>query len=216
MNAIRWTCVLGVVLAGAACDEPQSEPEAGSVRQNLTTNERILGFERVSAAPADSDWKTSGGLLSTGAPPSEGAQALGISNIGWALLESAPLSALGAVSSSAKLDVRLPGTGTVPWGDVQLFVESPQLSLFNQPVGQVTLVGKTAGVYQTLEFPLPSALQGQLAGAGYGDLVVRIAINVPQTSSPVLVDHLTFGGLDTGTGGNGGGGSSSSTPGWAA
>ena len=112
MKAFGWACILGVVCLGAACDEPQGEEKLGEARQALTTNERILGFERVSATPSESDWLTTGGSLSSASPATEGAHALGIANIGWAQLESSPLSALGSVSTSLKLDVRIPGSGT--------------------------------------------------------------------------------------------------------
>ena len=197
-----------VVFLGAACDEPQDNEDLSEQRQNLTSNDRILGFERVSATPAQSDWTTTGGALSASASATQGAKALGLANIGWAQLQSAPLSALGSVGAKVKFDLRVPGTGTIPWGDVQLFLNSPQLGLLNQPVGQRLLGGITAGSYQTIELSLPSSIVTKLSGSGYNDLVVRIALNLPQSSAPALVDRLSFGDQGSGTGGSGGGSTS--------
>lgn len=206
--------VLGVVclvVVGAACGEQRDTGEdVGVSQQRLSSNQHILGFERVSSDPTQSDWVTTGGGLSSSATFTEGSHALGIANIGWAQLTSAPLSALGSVSSSVRFDVRVPGSGPIPWGDVQLSLQSPTLGIWNQPVGQRLLGGTTAGAFQTIELPLSSDFKAKLSSAGYADLVVKIAINVPSNASPVLVDRLTFGEQSGGSGGAGGTGSGSS------
>lgn len=202
--------VVGIVLVGAACgDQRSSDEDVGASQQRLTSNQRILGFERVSSDPAQSDWTATGGALSSSATSTEGTHSLGVGNIGWAQLTSAPLTALGSVSAGVRFDLRVPGTGVIPWGDVQLFLQSPALGIWNQPVGQRLLGGTAAGTFQTIELPLSNDFKSKLSSSGYADLVVKIAINVPNSASPVLVDHLAFGEQSGGSGGAGGTGSGS-------
>jgi len=99
------------------------------------------------------------------------------------------LATLSGVSSTIGIDVRLPAT--VPWGQIQLFYSIPSKNLYEQGLGQVSLVGVPAGSFQTLNFSVPAAVQQQLQSS-YNDLTFKVAVNVPQSAQSILLDNFRF------------------------
>jgi hypothetical protein len=79
-----------------------------------------------------------------------------------------------------------------PWyyGSVQFFLECPSLGIYNQYVGQFELTGLPLGTWNTDVMVIPSSLGSQLAGKTFTDLKVRMAVNIPAGSGPVLFDYL--------------------------
>ena len=117
---MRWfaTGFLGLVVASGAssCTEQRNQEEeegeaVGSVRQALTTTQRVLEFEGPigGAGGAPSDWVTSSGTISSSDNAFAGAHSLSVVN-GWSpTLTSIPLSTFDApMATSAGLEVWLP------------------------------------------------------------------------------------------------------------
>jgi RHS repeat-associated protein len=209
----RWRWALGLASV-LSCSSDQTWDEPGAVEEGAlsATDLRVLGFERVSATPSASDWTLasgSSGVLSQATAHTEGARSLGVANVGWAQLVSARIGPLGIVSQKLSLDLLVPGSGSLAWGDVQAFVDAPSLGLHQRSLGQKLLGSTQRGVFQRVEIPIASDVVTKLSSASYSDLSVRVAINVPPTSQPVLVDNLSFwsSGGSGGTGGSGAGGS---------
>jgi hypothetical protein len=194
--------------AGDGGDEPLSNSELG-----LSTADRVLGFEQVSGTPAQSDWilgPGSSGSVTSSTTRSEGSTSLQLSNVGWAQLQSVRIGPLGQVATNAKLDLKVAGSGTIPWGDVILQVDAPSQGLLNAQVSQVLLGGKAKGSWQTLTFPMSSSFVSKLSSAGMNDLSVRFSVNLP-AGSTANVDRATFGqppGASGGVGGSAGAGGS--------
>ena len=76
------------------------------------------------------------------------------------------------------------------YGTLQFYIEVPSLGIYNQWVGQFNLTGLSLGTWNSLSTAIPSSLGSQLAGKTFSDLVVRMAVNIPSGSGPVLFDAL--------------------------
>jgi hypothetical protein len=76
------------------------------------------------------------------------------------------------------------------FGALQFYVEVPSLGLYNQWVGQFDLTGLSLGTWNTLIMPIPAYLGTQLAGKTFSDMTIRMAVNIPAGSGPVLFDDL--------------------------
>jgi hypothetical protein len=76
------------------------------------------------------------------------------------------------------------------YGSLQFYIEVPSLGLYNQWVGQLNLTGLSLGTWNTLSISIPSSLGSQLAGKTFSDLTVRMAVNIPSGSGPVLFDAM--------------------------
>jgi len=210
----RTVCVLvgsTFLVATVACSTSERTREnSASIRQQLTLP-GVLGFEQVA-----SDWSLAPGsgsavLTSTNAH-TEGASAARVSNLGWAKLQSVRIGPLGATGTSARFDIRVEGTGTIPWGDVSMQLDAPSAGLLDQWVDQRALGGTQRGTFQAVQFPLSAALVTKLSAGSLTDLSVRLTLNLPASSS-VTVDRLSFGQASGGSGGGGsGGGGSGGTP----
>jgi hypothetical protein len=208
-------------LAALACsgfDESVDEP-LSSVSLGISTAERVLAYERVASTPSQSDWSfgpgSSGSISSSSTIRSEGSTSLKLSNVGWAQLQSVRIGPLGQVGSNATFDVRIEGSGSIPWGDVILQLDAPSQSLFNEQAGQVLLGGKPKGVWNTISFSLSANHRSKLSAANLTDLSVRLSVNGP-SGSTMYVDHGSFGQPPSGSGGTGGTGGSSGSGGSAA
>jgi hypothetical protein len=183
----RIVLCASALLALIACSgvpDPSAEADTiGSAKQLLVDPASVLGFENAA------EWTSTQGLKTSSATRSQGLASLAISNFTYTAVISTPLSTLSGVTSTIGLDVRLPAT--VAWGQVQLFYSIPSKNLYEQPLGQVSLVGVPAGSFRTLNFTVPAAVQQQLQSA-YNDLTFKVAVNVPQTSQSILLDNLRF------------------------
>jgi hypothetical protein len=108
MRNSRGLGAIATLFVACSGDVP-SESTLGEVDGALSSlAQRILGCERVSSTPSQSDWTLasgSSGALSSSSQHTEGSKSLGISNLGYAKIVSAPMDALGAVSSTLSFDV---------------------------------------------------------------------------------------------------------------
>ena len=166
-NRARGTLLASILVLGAAgCGDAELRAtEVGTQRQALTTADRVLGFESVST-----DWALapgSSGTLSASTQHTEGAVSAQIAGLGWAQLQSTVLiGPLGTTSTNATFDLMVLGSGTIPWGDVVLQVQSSDLAV-NEQIGQKLLGGTSRGVFQTVTLPLSSTLQQKLSSSSY-------------------------------------------------
>src|SRR5687768_16336724 len=197
--------IASVLMLVAACGQ-QTEQKTAARHERLTSADRVLGFESVAG-----DWTLapgSSGVLSSDPLHTEGAASARVSGLGWAQIQwSVPLGPLGPTSNTASFDVTVLGSGTIPWGDIILQVQSTTLGL-NAQLGQKLFGGMARGAFQTVTFPLTPAVVTKLSSTSYSDLTVRLIANLPSGSS-VVVDHLSFGqppGMSGGTGGTAGSG----------
>ena len=92
--------------------------------------------------------------------------------------------------STATFDLRVVGTGTVPWGDVLFQYDAPSKGILNQQAGQKLLGGTSRNVWQTISVPLSTEFCHAISTAA--DLSVRLTINLP-AGSTVIVDNYRFG-----------------------
>lgn len=174
------------LLALIACSgvpDPSAEADTSSTKQLLANPASVLGFENAT------EWTSTQGLKTSSTTHSQGLASLAISNFSYTAVISVPLATLSGVSSTIGIDVRLPAT--VPWGQIQLFYSIPSKNLYEQGLGQVSLVGVPAGSFQTLNFSVPAAVQQQLQSS-YNDLTFKVAVNVPQSAQSILLDNFRF------------------------
>src|SRR5688572_3519688 len=111
-----WTVASMFVVFAVACGQRDST-DTGKLYEQLTSVDRVLGFESVGA-----DWTLapgSSGTLTSETQHTEGTTSAKVSGLGWAQLQSTTLiGPLGATSNTATFDIMVLGTGTIPWGDV--------------------------------------------------------------------------------------------------
>jgi hypothetical protein len=138
-------------------------------------------------------WGLSSGSMQLNTQSSaEGVASIQVTSSGWNLLESRPFPWNAAIKKIL-LAVYQPGTPLNPgWtGQVQIYVESKSLGVYNQWVGQVDLTSTSKGTWTDLTFRVPDWISCAL-GSSVPDLVVRIALNVPNSTSGYSVDDLRF------------------------
>jgi hypothetical protein len=182
-RTIRFSARLSVLAFGSSLASP-------AAAQNY--QEDVLGFESVaywsSAAP-----------LSSRTDSSQGFAALGVLPQGWTEIDSVPLSSLGSVGGSFSFDVKLPEF--LPWGEVGVVIVLPSQGIYWQELGRSSLIDVAPNAYHTFTFGLPSNVQTALGGL-YNDLRVKILVNSPTLSSPLVLDNARFAG-SSGSGGSG-------------
>lgn len=149
------------------------------------TQTDVFGFE------SPQYWSAGAGTLTSTNLHSQGNAALAVSYFSHTQLTSAPLSTLSGVSQEFAIDVQIPTL--FPWGQVQLSVTSPTLGLYSAWVGSVDLANLSANIFHKLTIPIPANIETALKG-NYSDLVIQLVLNVPNTSSPVVIDNLRFTG----------------------
>lgn len=154
-------------------------------KQQAVGEAEVLGFETAS------DWTASTGTTALSSTRSQGSSSLAVTTSGWVQISSRALSNLPGVGDELKLDVRVPEqTG---WGAVQISFDAPSLGLHSSWIGQASLAGLAPGSFHQLSFAVPAQVKTALAG-NYSDLVVHIALGVPSSNSPYLLDNLRFAG----------------------
>jgi len=207
-------------LAALACSGIDDSESTLSTFELGISVDRVLGFEVVSSNPAQSDWvfgPGSSGSLSSSTTHTEGLKSLQISNLGWAQVQSTRIGPLGQVGANATFDLRVSGSGSIPWGDVILQLDAPSQGLLNAQAGQKVLGGLAKGTWHSISLPLSQTHRTKLSAPNLTDLSVRFSINLP-SGSTVLLDRASFGqppGASGGTGGTGGSGGSSGASGAA-
>lgn len=156
---------------------------------------RVLGFESVT------DWSVAQGSISAPTSSSDkfqGASSLQVPAQGYVVLQSTKLanSAVGA-GSTFSCQIKLPtAQGNSYWlGSLQFFVDLPSANLYNAFVGQVNLA-QPVGAWQTVSVSVPSDILAKIRdGGAYSDLVVKLALSVPQNApAPYLLDDLRLCG----------------------
>jgi hypothetical protein len=215
LRAVAPWIVLAAAGFATACSS-SDENSNGILTSELSLEQQlILGFERPTT-----DWSAPNGMLGQSTTRTQGSKALSVSPNGWTELTSVPLSSLGPVQTSLKVDVRKPAaTG---WGEVRAIVVSPSLGIAWGDLGGKAMSTLPVGQYSTLSFTLPTNIRNALGGS-YSDLRVKIVVNGPTLSSPYLVDNIVIAqvggsggtGGSSGNAGSGGKGGSAGTSGSA-
>lgn len=137
-------------------------------------------------------WNSGTATKTTSTDRVQGSYALSLTPNGYIPLETPNLTqAVASGFNMLQFSIKL-STVSNPWwyGQVQFFFECPSLGIYNQWVGQVELTGKPLGTWNTLAVTIPSWLGSQLAGKTFSDFKVRMAVNIPSGSGPVLFDYL--------------------------
>jgi sugar lactone lactonase YvrE len=186
---IRSKVFVGLSLAlpaVAACSGHESDIERiGSVSGALDPAS-VLGFESAT------QWATTAGSLGTSSTRDQGSFSVAISS-GVSYVEvsnaPAPLSTLTGVTSTVSVDIRL--SSTVSWGYAALSINSSQAGIYNAWISQVSLVGVSAGSFNTVSFMLPSNIVTALSGT-YSDLTFKVILNIPPTTGLTYLDNLRF------------------------
>ncbi len=143
----------------------------------------MLGMEEPS------DWSP---LQASSDESAQGEHSLAVDTTGWTELVSFPLSDVGEVEDTLRLQVRVPAS--VAWGEVRVVIQLPSAGEYWTDLGGVSLVGIAPGAFTELSWPLSSNLQTKLAGS-YSDLTIRVQLNAP--AGEYLLDDLSFGAQGT-------------------
>ena len=179
-----------LVAFAAGCSNSSNNATTVEARYGLTSEQaRILGFE----APA-TDW-TAWRPISASTTASQGSSSLAITPNGYVEILSAPLASVGPVKPQISVDVRIPEP--LSWGEARVIVSIPSANMYWQDLGGVGLSGLAPQTFNKLTFALPAAVKTALEGS-YSDLRLRIVLNTPNTSSPLLLDNLDIGNAGDG------------------
>ena len=154
----------------------------------------ILGFEETHRLDS-SIRRTPREQPSSGSIPNrtEGESSLEVTAQSSARFNSAPMSSIGSVGPLVLLDILLPTSQANPssYGDVQMFVNSPTLGLFNVSLGDVPLTGLALGTFQTLAFQMPASTAATIANGIYADLTFSVVLNVASNETGhYLLDNI--------------------------
>src|SRR3954469_7578318 len=201
-----WAALTVAAFAGACSTDSPSEKVSGLTLDLTQEQQKILGFERPTT-----DWSAPNGTLTASTTVTEGTKALAVSPVGWTEMTSIPLSSLGPVQSTLKVDVFKPAATS--WGEVRVILVSPTLNITWGDLGGVAMSTVPVGHYTTVSFAIPTSMQTALAGT-YSDLRVKVVVNAPTLSSPYIVDNIVVA-QPGGTGGTGGAGGSAGSGGKA-
>jgi hypothetical protein len=154
------------------------------------------------------------GPLTLGYSPSasDGARSLAVQRCGYQPIRSPAFSTdeLGGVGSLMQADVFVPSTVDNPWwvGTVAIEVSVPGESVYARSLGTIELTPLARGQWSSVTFVVPSDVAAALRVNGR-EAAMALVVNTSQCSSPLLVDHLRFGGeltLGQRFGGSGGAG----------
>lgn len=193
-SSVLAVALVATLLGGCSSQDATggtAQEGAGQAQQALTSaQERVLGFE----TPA-SDWSSSR-AISSSSTVSEGTAALSITPNGYAELLSVPLASLGPVKPQVSFDLQIPQA--LSWGEARLILSLPSQNMAWLDVGGVALAGLPVGTFNKLSFTLPPQAKAALESS-YSDLRLRIVLNVPNTSSPLLLDHFDVAQAGGGT-----------------
>jgi RHS repeat-associated protein len=123
----------------------------------------------------------------------QGQSSLEVSAQNFARLNSVPMSSIGSVGPIVLIDVMLPTDQANPssYGDVQMYVNSPSMSMFNVYLGDVGLTGLPLAQWETLAFQMPAATAATIADSTYSDLTFSVVLNVPSNENGhYLLDNI--------------------------
>lgn len=195
------------LLLGCSSQVHDESENVGQTSLALTADQaRVFGFETPLA-----DWSSAQGTLSSSGITSQGSAAVGVTSIGWTEVASRTLSSLGDVGTTISYDIRLPQA--TPWGETRVIIQIPSRGITWQDLGSFNLAGRAPNVFHRVTFNLPPSLITALEST-YSDLVIRVVVNKPALSGPVIIDNLDIGAAPpSGSGGAGGGAGSGGTAG---
>jgi len=196
--ALLMSSVLG--LAVSACDasstsgpDPALRPEIKASAAPAPSNAAVFGFEVAGV------WSTttSGATLAQSTKHSEGLASLSVrpGSNSYISLVSVPLTTLTTVSPTLAVDVMLPRNQPNPnwYGTFQVYLNCPSRAIYSQFLGQIELTGKPREAWDTLNFTVNNTMLSGLLRAGYSDLVITLALNVPTPNAETYyLDNLRF------------------------
>jgi len=196
MNTRLRLIVIVVVLCGTSSAAPAQTQTAST---KLDSN-AIMGFETPLGWVAKSSTSSMITVSST-TTRTQGNSAYVVTNPGnlvtmtsAAVVSTATaLAGVGNAGALFQVDVFLPTlVGNVNnTGQMQMYVNSPSRGLSKVFVGDVLFATFRPGIYNTLKFPIPSAVGTALGGASFTDLTFTFMVSSPgQVTGPYLFDNL--------------------------
>jgi len=151
----------------------------------LGGNQSALGMEDPF------EWTGNGVTVGFDARHTEGQSSIALAAKGFVTMTSQTFELTGPIGATLSLDVFIPTQSPAPtFSAVQIYVDCPSKGVNNAFVGQVDLVGRTMNAFNTLSFPVSTAIRNSV-GNSCRDFDFRIALNVPNTSTVSwLFDNL--------------------------
>jgi hypothetical protein len=154
------------------------------------TSSSVLTFDSVA------DWTVQLGTTSTETTlKTQGNASISVSSPGYAYLVSRAFAAseLTGVTSRLSLDVRIPDLpANYSWfGDMDVFVECPSVSLWNTYVGHQPLQILFENEFNRVEFNVPANVRAALTGPAR-DCSFKIGIASNQSYGPLVLDRGGF------------------------
>ena len=188
---------LALVIVGSAIFGIRAS--AQSAATTIDSN-AVMGFETPFAWTAKSS-TSSMIMVSATTKRTQGSFAYAVTNPGnLVTMTSAPVAStakalvgVGNPGALFQVDVFLPTVvGNVNnTGQIQMFVNSPSRGLSKVFVGDVLFSSFRPGTYNTLKFPIPSAVGTALGAASFTDLTFIFLVSSPgQVTGPYLFDNL--------------------------
>ncbi|MCB9497475.1 MAG: hypothetical protein H6686_11370 [Fibrobacteria bacterium] len=109
---------------------------------------------------------------------------------GWIAMESIPFSAPNEVSKISFSSKSIRPIGNIWWqGQLQVFLESKSMGVYNQFVGTGNITNANFGDWVNYSMVIPSYIREKLV-PNVHDLVVRLTVVSPENGGPILIDEL--------------------------
>ena len=189
------------LVGGAGCGRADDADDVVTIVGALTSQD-VLGFETVDS------WHAASGTAASTTTRTQGAAAfaltapVGFTSIVSAAIDSTAANLVGLSNAGSVLAVDFvqPTQQPNPFflGSLQLLVNVPSRSVFNQFLAQVELTGRPVGTFQTLRFAVPDSLRNALRGATFTDLTFTLALNAPTGATGTYIfDNLRVLGATT-------------------
>lgn len=194
MRPIVGLWLFSLTLSGCTGEQAEVD-EVRELNAALTATElSVLGFEDVS------QWSVVTGpatIANSTTLKSEGAKSLQMSGMQYASIRnSVAITKDGTPAPSVVgFDLRVPINQPNPnWhGAVELYVNAPSVSVYNQYLGNVQLQNVPKGTFERMTFTVPETVRTALNSGNYNDLRFTIALNVPAGSLAHYFDKFTLG-----------------------
>jgi uncharacterized membrane protein len=186
---------LAAALAGAVgCGSGRTDDDTIEIVGALTSQD-VLGFETVDT------WHAASGTAASTTMRTQGAAAFALTApVNFTNIVSTPIDATAAnlvglsnAGSVLAVDFLQPTQQPNPFflGSLQLLVNVPSRSVFNQFLAQIELTPLPVGTFQTLRFAIPDSLRNALRGATFNDLTFTLALNAPSGATGTYIfDNL--------------------------
>ena len=138
-------------------------PVWGTSTTLSNTKDRIEGVEALSVVPNDFVWLES------------------------AYMDQSVAKGFNSIMVSFKLSTMV---NPYYYGSVMFFLDAPSQNVNNQYVGQVVLTGYPLNAWSAVVLTIPADVAAQLAGKTFNDFRMRMAVNIPVGSGPIIFDYL--------------------------